>query len=74
MKFAENLSSQEIINSYRERSILTGKNISYIKVGVKLNAHVSGIDDEGGLIIINESENQEILRSGEIFTVRENLS
>lgn len=73
MQFAENLNSQEIINSYRERSILTGKNITYIKDGEKLNAHVSGIDDEGGLIIINESGNKEILRSGEVFTIRENL-
>ena len=73
MQFADNLNSQEIINSYREHSILTGKNITYIKDGQKLNAHVSGIDDEGGLIIINESGNQEILRSGEVFTIRENL-
>ena len=74
MDFAENLESQELINLYRERSILTGKNITYMKGSQKMSAFVHGIDDNGGLIIINESGTQEILRSGEVFTVRENLS
>ena len=70
MDFAENLDSPEIISAYRERSILTGENISYFKNDVKCFGHVEGIDDSGGLVILNEAGELETLRSGEVFMVR----
>ena len=72
MDMAENLNAPEIIKSYRERSMLTGKNITYMKNNEKLSAKVEGIDDFGGLEIVNYEGEREILRSGEVFMVREN--
>ena len=70
MDFAENLDSPEIIAAYRERSILTGENITYMKNDVQCSGHVEGIDDSGGLVILNEAGELETLRSGEVFMVR----
>ena len=73
MDFAENLGSKNLIDEYRKRSMLTGKNITYIKNDVQHSAYVNGIDDQGGLVITNDSGEKETLRSGEVFMVR-NLS
>ncbi|MBR0167342.1 MAG: biotin--[Synergistaceae bacterium] len=70
LKFAENLDDPEIISEYRKRSILTGHEISYIKGETKSYGHVEGIDDTGGLVILNEAGELETLRSGEVFMVR----
>ena len=68
--FAENLNAPEIIQAYRERSMLTGEDITYMKDNESHSAKVIGIDDSGGLIIQNESGEKETLRSGEVFMVR----
>ena len=70
MDFAENLDDPEIIAAYRERSMLTGENITYFKNEVKCSGHVEGIDDTGGLVILNDAGEIETLRSGEVFMVR----
>ena len=72
MDFAENLSDINLIEEYRRRSSLIGKNISYMKNNKKHFAKVLGIDDLGGLEIINGNDEREILRSGEVFMIREN--
>ncbi len=68
--FAENLNDPEIIKAYRERSLLTGEDITYTKDDAKHFAHVTGIDDSGGLVITNKNGEEEILRAGEVFLVR----
>lgn len=70
MNFAENLDSPDLINAYRERSMLTGKFITYMKNNEMLTARVKGIDDIGGLVIVNSDGKIETLRSGEVFMVR----
>ena len=71
MDFSENLGSKDLINLYRQRSLLKpGSKINYIRTGEKFNATVKGIDDNGGLVIINENGIEEILRSGEVNTIR----
>ena len=70
MDFAEDLNNPEIISEYRRRSILTGKNISYIKGDTKFFAEVLGINDDGGLIVLNQNSEKEILRSGEVSMIR----
>ena len=70
MSFAENLNDPKIINAYRERSMLTGQDITYIKNDMKCRAHVEGIDDAGGLVILNDDGVRETLRSGEVFMIR----
>ena len=80
MNFAEDLSSPasgasaELINLYRQRSLLKlGSKITYMKDNEKFRATVKSIDDLGGLVIINEKGQEEILRSGEVNTVREEV-
>ena len=70
MSFAENLDDPEIIRIYRERSILTGREISYMNQDTKCQGHVEGIDDSGGLIVRDADGNIETLRSGEVFMIR----
>ena len=70
MKFSEDLGSPEIIRAYRERSILTGRDITYMKNNEKHYGHVEGVDDFGGLVIINDEGKNETLRSGEVSMVR----
>ncbi|MBQ7154452.1 MAG: biotin--[Synergistaceae bacterium] len=70
MDFAEDLGTPALINTYRERSILTGQDITYMKNEAKCTGHVEGIDDTGGLVIQNEAGKLETLRSGEVFMVR----
>ena len=72
MAFASDLASPAIINAYRERSILTGQDITYMKNDEQCRGHVEGIDDTGGLVVLNESGELETLRSGEVFMVRQN--
>ncbi|MBQ7197270.1 MAG: biotin--[Synergistaceae bacterium] len=71
MNFAEDLDAPELINAYRERSLLkVGEKITYMKDDKKFSATVRGIDDNGGLVITNENGEEEVLRSGEVNTVR----
>lgn len=70
MEFAENLSDPEIIAAYRERSVLTGKAVTFMKNEKECRAVVEGIDDFGGLVVANDFGELETLRSGEVFMVR----
>lgn len=70
MAFAENLDDPTILREYRERSVLTGREISYMKGETRMTGHVLGIDDEGGLVVRDEKGNTETLRSGEVSTIR----
>lgn len=70
MTFAENLDDPAIIRAYRERSILTGRYVSYMKGDERLTGYVDGIDDSGGLIVRNDEGETETLRSGEVFMIR----
>lgn len=70
MGFAENLEAPGLINAYRERSMLIGRDISYMKGDAKCTGHVEGIDDAGGLVITDMEGRRETLRSGEVFMVR----
>ena len=70
MSFAENLNDPELIKAYRERSMLTGEDITYMKNDTQHKGHVEMIDDRGGLVIVNDDGEIETLRSGEVFMIR----
>ena len=70
MTFAGNLDDPEIIRAYRERSILTGREISYMAGRRKCYGCVQDIDDSGGLVVRNDEGEIETLRSGEVSMIR----
>ena len=70
MSFADNLDDPELIDAYRERSMLTGEDITYMKNDVMRTGHAERIDDRGGLVIVNDEGEIETLRSGEVFMIR----
>ena len=70
MSFAENLNDPELIKAYRERSMLTGEDITYMKNDTQYRGYVERIDDRGGLVIVNDDGEIETLRSGEVFMIR----
>lgn len=74
MNFAEDLNATQshLIHEYRKRSLLLDSDITYIKDGETLTAHVLGISSDGGLEIINQLGFKETLRSGEVNTIRRN--
>ena len=63
---AEKLSEREFLEEYRAHSYVTGKDIYFIKDGVKTYAHAVGIDSLGGLEVRLENGEKTVLRGGEI--------
>ncbi|MBQ2977574.1 MAG: bifunctional biotin--[Clostridia bacterium] len=49
----------------RDRMPLIGREITYLQSGQEKNARVTGVANDGGLIVITDGK-EEILRSGEI--------
>ena len=64
--FAKNLAAREFLPEYRRHSLVTGKEIYFIKDGEKTNAAALGIDDDGGLTVRLENGEVTTLRGGEI--------
>ena len=64
--FAKNLSAREFLPEYREHSLVTGKEIYFIKDREKTNATALGIDSDGGLTVKLENGEVTTLRGGEI--------
>ena len=58
--------SNDILDEYRDKSLVIGKKIDYYVNGIKNTANAVGIDAQGGLIIEKESGMRDVLRSGEI--------
>ncbi len=61
----ENLDTDDAIAYYRAHMPLIGKEIRYQKDGKEKNARVTGVSDDGGLMIQNDSGDH-ILRTGEV--------
>ena len=53
------------IEEYRERSLMVGREVSFLRDGVSQTATVLGIDDEGGLIL-RHAGGETVLRCGEV--------
>ena len=64
--FAKNLSAREFMAEYRDHSLVTGKEIYFVKDGEKTNATAISIDDDGGLTVKLENGEVTTLRGGEI--------
>lgn len=62
----QNLPDDGFMSVYRERSILLGKSVHYIRNGVRVDARPVGIDARGGLIVERADGGLETLSSGEV--------
>ena len=69
----QDLSHPAIIQGYRQRMFLTGREIQYRKNGEQKNALVTGVDDTGGLMI-RDAQGDHILRTGEVSLGSASLS
>lgn len=63
--FYQNLGKKEFIQEYRQKSFLTGKNITYTMGDKTYNAQVIGIDDDAKLVVKADEITQK-LSHGEI--------
>ena len=61
----QQLSDPALISAYRDRMPLMGREITYQQNGETKNARVTGVADDGGLMVLTDN-GEEILRSGEI--------
>ncbi len=59
-------SEEDYISLYKEKSLVLGKEIFYIKNDVKYNAVAVDITENGGLVVKNADGSTETLTSGEI--------
>lgn len=62
----QNLGSEEIQREYKNRCFILGKDIVVYRGNDEFPARAIDIDSEGGLIVVTQAGNQEVLRSGEI--------
>ena len=75
LEYVENIDKREFMKTYRDKSMLIGKNVLVYKgtyrkdPGDELEgtpAKVTGISSDGGLVIINQDGSEEILTTGEV--------
>ncbi|MDO5325200.1 MAG: biotin--[acetyl-CoA-carboxylase] ligase [Clostridia bacterium] len=69
----KNLSDPAILNAYRARMALMGREIRYTQNGQEKNALVLGVADDGGLMVETE-EGPRTLRTGEVTLGSEGLA
>lgn len=65
-RYYENLEAREFLTYYKEKNIVTGKNIRIIRANGTYNGKALSIDDEFRLITKDENNNVTALDSGEI--------
>ena len=61
----QHLSDPALIAAYRDRMPLMGREITYVQNGETKNARVTGVANDGGLMVLTD-DGEKILRSGEI--------
>lgn len=58
------------LDYYRSHSMLADCDITYYEGEILKTAHVTGIDDEAGLMVRLPDGTETVLRNGEVFTIR----
>ena len=69
MQIIEDLEDEEVLNEYRNRSIVIGHEINFEQNNTIQQARAIDIDENGGLVVLLQNGNPFVLNSGEI-TVR----
>ena len=62
----ENLKSKGLMDEYRKRSLMQGKEISFTRGNENLSATVTGISDSGALLVRLKNGEDASLSSGEV--------
>ncbi len=60
------LAKTDVMPAYRERSLLLGQNVTYLREGVFHSGKAVAIDDRAGLVLETESGEQTVLSCGEV--------
>ena len=60
------ISDPDVMQEYRKRSFVIGKDVRVIQNGEERSAHVTDVDENGGLCVIYEDGESTVLRSAEI--------
>ena len=68
-QMTQDLEDRSYFETYRERMLVLGRDITYYADGKAHVAHAVDVDAGGGLVVCDDNGNEKILRSGEI-TVR----
>lgn len=66
MERFDSLKNPSLMEEYRSRSMMPGKNISFVMDGEACKAKAIGINDDGNLIVQFSDGSQKVLRGGEV--------
>lgn len=62
----DNLKNREFLKIYKERSMIIGERIKYLKNNQWYEGYAEDIDEYGGLVVFHDDGSKETLHSGEI--------
>lgn len=68
--YYKNLSDREFLSEYRNRSMLTHREIAFVRGNQTFNGTVIGIDDEMRLVVHLDNGKQETFSSGEVQLIK----
>lgn len=60
------LESRSFLKIYKEKSMILGERIKYLKNNEWFEGYAEDIDDLGGLVVLHDDGHREVLHSGEI--------
>lgn len=72
LNVCRNLESRDFLRLYRERSMIIGEKIRYLKNNRWFEGYAQDIDEFGGLVVLRDDGYKEILHSGEITVRKQN--
>lgn len=67
-----NLSKRKFLEFYRDRSMIIGEKIRYLKNDQWFEGYAHDIDELGGLIVFHDDGHKEVLNSGEVTVRKQN--
>ncbi|MBQ1187415.1 MAG: biotin--[Clostridia bacterium] len=62
--------NQDFMQYYKEKSVLLGKQVSYLQYGNQYTATAVDIDENGALIVEDENKNTTILKGGDVTLLK----
>ncbi|WMJ78902.1 MULTISPECIES: biotin--[acetyl-CoA-carboxylase] ligase [unclassified Sedimentibacter] len=66
LSICNEIETRSFLKIYKDRSMILGERIRYLKNGKWIEGYAQDIDEHGGLVVFHDDDNKEILHSGEI--------